>query len=114
MSASHKMREESGKDSTKHIASTMQGTATAISDKILRKADVELAGAIPNISEKLDMAYWIDRVASSDTQFGDFISDKLNYNDIIDKIEIIDPLDFRNKVRSTISNGEVWLHEGSQ
>jgi adenylosuccinate synthase len=39
----HQEREACGSDSTKHVASTMQGCATCLSDKILRKQDVKLA-----------------------------------------------------------------------
>ncbi len=39
----HAERERNGKESTKHIASTMQGTAAAITDKIQRRSDVILA-----------------------------------------------------------------------
>ena len=39
VTAEHKKRESEGPESTKHIASTMQGTAAASVDKVLRKAD---------------------------------------------------------------------------
>jgi adenylosuccinate synthase len=39
----HKAAEGSGDNSTKHIASTMQGCGTFLADKILRKADLKLA-----------------------------------------------------------------------
>jgi len=39
----HKQLENSDTDGTKHIASTMQGCAAFLSDKIMRKADLKLA-----------------------------------------------------------------------
>src|SRR5208282_397885 len=40
----HARREREGSESTMHIASTMQGSGAAIVDKVLRKADCQLAG----------------------------------------------------------------------
>jgi adenylosuccinate synthase len=48
----HKEREAGGgSDSTKHIASTMQGGGAFLSDKVLRKKDLKLARDFPEISK---------------------------------------------------------------
>jgi len=87
----HARREREGVDSTKHIASTMQGSGAAISDKILRKADCILAW---NSEEAMKKA----------------LADK----DPEGKISVVDPTQFREMVWSAITSGHTWLHEGSQ
>ncbi len=49
----HKQTEVSGSNSTKHIASTMQGSGAFQSDKIMRKADLKLARDYPELSKYL-------------------------------------------------------------
>ena len=94
----HKLRENQGPDSTKHVASTMQGTATAISDKILRKQDVLLASS-----------HSIESVASEILGLSKYEADEF-----ITKVEILDAMTFRDRVHGIIGNGHTWLHEGSQ
>lgn len=83
----HKERERAGSESTKHVASTMQGTAAAITDKILRKADVILARNTELMPDEEDFRQYV---------------------------EVIDALLFRNITHSLINEGHTWLHEGSQ
>lgn len=92
---SHAARERDGGESTKHIASTMQGSGTAISDKILRKADVPLAGTEP-------LADWLASSGISVTE------------EMLEKISVVDAFEFRNMTHGLLANGETWLHEGSQ
>lgn len=87
----HAAREREGKDSTKHIASTMQGSGAAISDKVMRKQDVLLAG-----------------------NDQDGILDAFKEISSPSNIEVINGMYFRNLVHSIIDNGNTWLHEGSQ
>lgn len=110
----HKAREESGKDSTKHIASTMQGTAAALSDKILRKPCVELAGVTPEFGDNTTMENWLDKLCVEDSEFARFIVDRKARQDILDKIQIVDSQEFRNMTWNIINQGDTWLHEGSQ
>lgn len=92
----HAKREREGNDSTKHIASTMQGSGTAISDKVLRKAEVLLAG-----TRSIDQ--WdVGQIEAHDKE--EFVS----------KVQVVDAYSFRNLTHSIIESGNVWLHEGSQ
>lgn len=91
----HAARERVGAESTKHIASTMQGSGTAIADKILRKADVQLAGV---------NSTWLETAAVSSQET----------DEIRRRIHIIPAMEFRNFVHRTIREGKTWLHEGSQ
>lgn len=88
----HKERESSGSESTKHVASTMQGSATAMVDKILRKADVKLADSL-----------W--EVIHSEHHLSDAAMDRLR---------VLTALEFRTMTRNLIKSGQTWLHEGSQ
>lgn len=85
----HKQREQAGKDSTKHIASTMQGTAAALTDKILRKEDCILA-------RDIDWTEWTD-----DEEF-------------LNRVWVLGADEFRNQFYDKIESGETWFHEGSQ
>ena len=91
VNADHARREREGADSTKHIASTMQGSGAAISDKVMRRADCVLA--------------WKDeeamRAAFADKEPGDSVS-------------IVDPTHFRELTWNVLEAGQTWLHEGSQ
>jgi adenylosuccinate synthase len=88
----HMRREREGKDSTKHIASTMQGTAAALTDKVLRKADCLLARNID----------WEKYVSDSDL------------SEFKEKVHVFSADAFRDRVQTLIARGDVWLHEGSQ
>jgi adenylosuccinate synthase len=85
----HKQREQEGKDSTKHLASTMQGTAAALTDKILRKADCQLA-------RDIDWTEW-----TQDEEF-------------LEKVWVLEGDEFRDQTRQVFDRGETWFHEGSQ
>ncbi len=84
VTADHAAREQSGSESTKHIASTMQGSGTALSDKIMRRADVILAET-PFILSK------IEEVGA----------------------RVLSSANFREQSRAKLVSG-CWLHEISQ
>jgi adenylosuccinate synthase len=88
-----KRRESEGQDSTKHIGSTMQGSGTAIADKIMRRPDVLLAG---------------------NTTLVPFAPGSPENDEFYEKVRILDAQEFRNLTHSVIRNGATWLHEGSQ
>jgi adenylosuccinate synthase len=85
----HKEREQKGKDSTKHIASTMQGTAAALTDKILRRADCLLA-------RDIDWTEWTQD------------------EELLEKVWVLEGKEFRDQVHQAFDRGETWFHEGSQ
>lgn len=91
----HKARESVGGESTKHVASTMQGSAAAMVDKILRKADVGLA-----------RDFW--------EEAGDDIIPNELGDEVMDRIRVLTALEFRTMTRNMIGSGQTWLHEGSQ
>lgn len=104
----HKAREAEGRDSTKHIASTMQGSGTAISDKILRRPDVQLArhGSLCEI---------IRSMAVTNPLIGELVqNDSSLIQEFEDRVHVIDAMEFRNMTHSVINAGHPWLHEGSQ
>jgi adenylosuccinate synthase len=85
-------RERVGFESTAHIASTMQGSGTALADKLLRRPGVALAGNTPE-SFKLLTGVELDP----------------------DGVSVLRAEDFRDEVQSRIlDGGQTWLHEGSQ
>lgn len=87
----HAARERAGSDSTKHIASTMQGSGAAISDKIMRRPDCTLAQS--------------DEVS---------LFSLLRGKEYADMIQVIDPEAFRRMTWEALEAGHTWLHEGSQ
>jgi len=94
----HAKREREGADSTMHIASTMQGSAAAIVDKILRRADCKLA--------------WNDHEEMK-RQFSHLFESKTARSS--DSISVIRADEFRKCVQETVmTRGHMWLHEGSQ
>lgn len=97
----HARREREGADSTKHIASTMQGSGAALSDKVLRKPDVQLVGS--NRS-------WLDVVRQRLVASGNAEAAR----ELMDKIQIVPAHEFRSLTHGTIEAGSTWLHEGSQ
>lgn len=107
----HKRRESEGNDSTKHIASTMQGSAAAMVDKILRKREVQLAGTTPleEIVNSLDLNKSHSTGPGEAIQLGDeWIPEFLQ------KVHVLEAHEFRNLTHSTLEAGQTWLHEGSQ
>ncbi len=80
----HAAREREGAESTKHLASTMQGSGTALADKVLRKQNVPLVGNTPAPI------------------------------DLPGNIQITNGMAFRDATHKIISKGDYWLHEGSQ
>ncbi len=98
VTSEHAARENTGGESTKHIASTMQGSGTAYSDKILRKADVKLAGT-PGST-------WMEWAAES-------VPPELR-EEFFERVRVVDAFEFRNLTHSSLEAGHAWLHEGSQ
>lgn len=96
----HARREREGTDSTKHIASTMQGSGAAISDKVLRKPGVQLASGL---LEQIRFFFATNPSLSV-----------LDPADVAEKLHVLDGKEFRSLTRSVIENGHTWLHEGSQ
>jgi len=87
----HAAREREGKQSTKHIASTMQGSGVAISDKVMRGQGILLAR---NIDWELE-------------------AKKVGIDGDLSSIHVLSAQDFRNRVFEEIPK-TTWLHEGSQ
>lgn len=107
----HAKRESEGAESTKHIASTMQGSATAMVDKILRKKNCILAGT--------DTLKWLRHEYHTNPEARDvfeaFEKDHQNgFESVLEEIRILEGMDFRAVVRGLIDGGHTWLHEGSQ
>ncbi len=110
----HARREREGADSTKHIASTMQGTAAAISDKILRKADVQLAGSFKydNMSPTFSIAKFL---FLSDPDIHNMFGDMSVVDEFAEKVQVLSAWNFRIKSQDLIMKlNTTWLHEGSQ
>jgi len=97
MTTEHAARERQGADSTAHIASTMQGTAAAMTDKILRKANAPLASH-DDWQEVLDdiACHNMDEAAEFE-----------------DRVRIVPAFDFRDELNAVLSDYSI-LHEGSQ
>jgi adenylosuccinate synthase len=96
----HARREREGSESTMHIASTMQGSATAMVDKILRKADCKLAW---NTHEEMRKEFHNLGLTESDL------------NDFSEYITVVEAQTFRTLSQGAIlDQGITWLHEGSQ
>lgn len=109
----HKEREAAGPESTKHIASTMQGSAAAIVDKVLRKADVRLVGSLRgSLTDYLRYAHAAipGFTDAHEARFG-LGPDQ---GEVLENLQIVDPLEFRTMTRNLIDSGATWLHEGSQ
>lgn len=103
----HAMREREGKDSTKHIASTMQGSGVAIADKVMRRPDVLLAGTHP-------LKEWIDFARLTSLAASQVLAERSDFEEFLQKVRVADPMDFRNIACGAIEGGAAWLHEGSQ
>jgi adenylosuccinate synthase len=94
----HARREREGSDSTKHIASTMQGSGAAIADKVLRKPGVLLAKD----------GQWHDvLVQRAEAKLG-------AGNEFREKVQVLSAMDFRALTMAFLGVGNTWLHEGSQ
>lgn len=104
----HKRREADGGESTKHIASTMQGSGAAIVDKVLRKADCALAGSASLESIVTQMFDMDDTVAAL------FGHDRAVLSEFVERVHVVEAQEFRNVTHSVLRNGQNWLHEGSQ
>lgn len=103
VTADHKAREEHGEQSTRHIASTMQGSATAFSDKMLRLKSVLLAGSN-------DFDGWMQY-----PEFKAFFEENPSKKEVFqEKILIETGIEFRRAVQGIIHSGAPWFHEGSQ
>jgi adenylosuccinate synthase len=109
----HKQRESEGSESTKHIASTMQGSATAMVDKILRKENCVLANTT-DLGKVLGSTYASDP-AIYDLFGGEnpqTVQDLMQ--EFLERVHVIDAWDFRKLTHRAIESGHAWLHEGSQ
>lgn len=115
----HKDRENVGGESTKHIASTMQGSATAMVDKILRKANVRLAGnMVGSADDPQDLQHLLEFAHAAvpgfsgahETRFGR----QPKVEEVLDYLRVPTALEFRTMTRNMIASGQTWLHEGSQ
>jgi len=96
VSERHAKEEKEGAMSTKHLASTMQGSGAALAEKIMRIEKAQLAGTY-SIKEYIEMY-------AKDSEF----------KDLANRIHVIDGRSFRELVWGFLSNGGTWLHEGSQ
>jgi len=105
----HKAREAEGRESTKHIASTMQGSAAAIVDKVLRKEDCQLAGT-------KSFEEWMRFLYLTDPAICDLLGrdEPTLMAELLEKVRVVDAWDFRAETHRAISDGHTWLHEGSQ
>ena len=101
----HAAREREGADSTKHIASTMQGSGAAFADKILRKPDVDMIGKMPMESMLKYMLY-------ANLETAKYLQG--NLEEAIEKIQVVDGMEFRNLTHNILDSGGTFLHEGSQ
>lgn len=102
----HKRREREGSESTKHIASTMQGSGAAIADKVLRKADVPLAGTSP-----------LEKVAAylaATSPEAHAVLEGEGMSTFLSRVRVSDAWDFRVLTHTALESGHTWLHEGSQ
>lgn len=102
----HKERESQGNESTKHIASTMQGSAAAMVDKVLRKADCQLA-------ETTELHKVIESLRNNDKLMNEFFTNDIT-QEFLEKVHVVDAWDFRKLTHQALHNGHPWLHEGSQ
>ncbi len=115
----HKARERAGVESTKHIASTMQGSAAAMVDKILRKADVKLAGNMAGSeSDPQGLQHLLEFAHLTVPGFSEAHEVKFGkqpkVEEVLDLLRIPTALEFRTVTRNMIRAGQTWLHEGSQ
>ena len=106
----HKRREESGTDSTKHVASTMQGTAAAITDRIMRKPDVILARSSSDGGDPVLNA--VRHLINTDEETSMWLNGMPN--EFCEQVKVVDAFEFRNLTHNIINEGHTWLHEGSQ
>jgi adenylosuccinate synthase len=91
----HAKREREGHESTMHIASTMQGSAAALVDKVLRKADCKLAW---NTHEAMLKEF----EGSLSPEFAETVS-------------VVRADAFRGLSQGAVLDEQhTWLHEGSQ
>lgn len=115
----HRDREAAGGESTKHIASTMQGSAAAMVDKILRKADVQLAGNMTgSADDPRGLQHLLEFAHSAIPGFSEAHAARFGkqpkVEDVLDLLRIPGALEFRTMTRNMIRSGRTWLHEGSQ
>jgi len=106
----HKKREESGANSTKHVASTMQGTAAAITDRIMRKPDVILARSSSDGGDPVLDA--VRHLINTDEETSMWLDGMPN--EFCEQVKVVDAFEFRNLTHNIINEGHTWLHEGSQ
>lgn len=106
----HAAREREGQESTKHIASTMQGSGAAIADKVLRKADCLLAGTS-------ELAKVVEFYRLTNPEIFDALGSGNPtplMDEFLERVQVVDAFEFRNLVHSQLEQGHTFLHEGSQ
>jgi len=106
----HAKREREGSESTMHIASTMQGSAAALVDKVLRKADCQLAGT--HEFQKV-----IDYLYATDPAMCDLLGREgpTLHQELFDSVQVVAADLFRAMSQGAVlDEGHTWLHEGSQ
>lgn len=100
----HAARERSGAESTKHLASTMQGSGTALSDKVLRKPNTRMARHLPEALGEMVSRLPKEEWADNDDRIEQFLN----------QVQIVDGAMFRELTFDAMSSGNGILHEGSQ
>lgn len=113
----HRRREQSGLESTKHVASTMQGSAAAIVDKVLRKQGCLLAGNTDVAQAFKDLTFdkeFYDHVVFSTVEASAAAGSARDAEEDLGRVELVRPDEFRSLTWAMISAGQTWLHEGSQ
>ena len=113
MTEEHVRREREGSESTMHIASTMQGSGTAIVDKVLRKADCQLAGTT-------DFLKVVQFLYNTDPAIRDLLErgmpgPKVVFEELENSVRVVDAHTFRALSQGAVLDEQhTWLHEGSQ
>lgn len=97
----HALREREGGDSTKHLASTMQGSGTALADKILRKPSCVMVG---NTAAQVQSFY---------EQAFTFMNEE-EKRVFPETVRIVEASEFRQNVHALLDGNNTILHEGSQ
>jgi adenylosuccinate synthase len=105
----HAKREREGSESTMHIASTMQGSGTAIADKVLRKADCQLAGT-------QEFQKVVEFLFNTEPAIADLLGRSSSLlQELVDSVRVVDAHQFRSLSQGAVLDEQhTWLHEGSQ
>ena len=92
-----------------HIASTMQGSGTAIADKVLRKADCQLAGT-------QEFQKVVEFLFNTEPAIADLLGRSSSLlQELVDSVRVVDAHQFRSLSQGAVLDEQhTWLHEGSQ